>query len=261
MIDTAESKRWQNHCILCLLRFSVGPQRSHSDFKDGPTGLSGDKMSKPTAKSADKGKGPASPSAPAPAAAAQPPAAASRSTTQRNSIIDVLADGKTVFTTEDGSKYVGEFKDHKFHGQGELRWADGVTLYKGVYFEGAMQGRGVLKTKAGTYEGEFVRNKMHGRGTFVYEDKSKYVGSFESGERCGKGELVYADGSKYVGSFKVIILHRKLASNVCAVRSPARRWKVHEPRRHSLQWGVALWKKAWCRDARVWEREQVRGRF
>ena len=126
-----------------------------------------------------------------------------RTTTQRNSVIDVLADGKTLFTTEDGSTYIGPFKEHKFHGLGELRWADGVTWYKGEYVEGAMQGKGTLHTKAGTYEGDFANNKMHGQGSFAYADGSKYLGAFENGERSGQGQLTYADGSKYVGTFKV----------------------------------------------------------
>ena len=121
----------------------------------------------------------------------------------RNSVIDVLDNGKTVFTTEDGSKYIGEFKDHKFHGIGELRWADGVTWYRGDYVEGAMHGKGTLKTKAGTYEGNFAHNKMHGQGTFSYVDGSTYVGAFENGERSGSGKLTYTNGSVYIGTFKV----------------------------------------------------------
>ncbi len=127
-----------------------------------------------------------------------------RITTQRNSVIDFQADGRTIFTTEDGAKYVGDFNDHRFHGFGELRWADGVTWYRGEYVEGAMQGKGTLKTKAGTYEGDFFANKMHGKGIFTYLDKSQYVGTFENGERSGKGELIYSNGNKYVGSFKVL---------------------------------------------------------
>jgi hypothetical protein len=122
---------------------------------------------------------------------------------KRSSVIEALPDGRSALTMEDGAKYTGAFKDHKFHGLGELRWADGVTLYKGEYVEGAMHGRGTLKTKAGTYEGPFVNNKMHGQGTFTYEDGSVYVGGFENGERSGAGTLSYGNKSKYVGKFKV----------------------------------------------------------
>lgn len=73
----------------------------------------------------------------------------------------------------------------------------------GDYVYGFMQGKGTLKTKAGSYEGSFENNQMHGHGTFSGADGSRYVGPFEHGERSGRGTLTFADGGKYVGPFVV----------------------------------------------------------
>ena len=68
---------------------------------------------------------------------------------------------------------------------------------------GMMHGRGLLKTKAGTYDGMFENNEMHGPGSFTTADGAKFTGTFEHGERAGQGTLVFSDGGKYVGPFQV----------------------------------------------------------
>ena len=88
-----------------------------------------------------------------------------RSMTSRNSVIDFLDTGQQSIQTQDGSKYVGAWKDGKMHGEGELR-GEGGMYYKGMFDMGSMHGNGKLKTVTGTYEGEFKTNKMHGKGTF-----------------------------------------------------------------------------------------------
>jgi hypothetical protein len=62
---------------------------------------------------------------------------------------------------------------------------------------------GVLETPVGTYTGEFVENKMHGKGKFTYKDGSVYVGGFAEGLKHGKGKLSHKDGSGLEGNFMV----------------------------------------------------------
>ena len=78
-----------------------------------------------------------------------------------------------------GPKYVGEFKDDKFHGQGTYTWADGNK-----------------------YVGEFKDDKQDGHGTYTFASGEKYVGEFKEGKRNGQGTWAFADGRKYVGEFK-----------------------------------------------------------
>ena len=59
----------------------------------------------------------------------------------------------------DGAKYIGEFKDDKYHGQGTLKFADGEK-----------------------YIGEFKDDKRHGQGTYTSPDGTKYVGEWKDGK-------------------------------------------------------------------------------
>lgn len=53
----------------------------------------------------------------------------------------------------------------------------------------------------GTYKGNFKNGKMHGQGTFLFNNGTKYVGSFVNGKVQGKGTMTYPNGDKYVGDF------------------------------------------------------------
>lgn len=45
-------------------------------------------------------------------------------------------------------------------------------------------------------------NCVHGQGTQVYADGSKYIGQFKNGLSEGEGQLISPTGEKYVGTFK-----------------------------------------------------------
>lgn len=45
-------------------------------------------------------------------------------------------------------------------------------------------------------------NCVHGLGTEVYADGSKYIGQFKNGLSEGQGQLIMPNGEKYVGTFK-----------------------------------------------------------
>ena len=85
--------------------------------------------------------------------------------------------GTETFTN--GSKYVGEYKDGKYHGNGTFTFVGGSS-----------------------YVGEFKDNKKHGNGTFAYSNGSSYVGEFKNGKYNGKGTTTLADGTIFIGEFK-----------------------------------------------------------
>jgi len=62
-----------------------------------------------------------------------------------------------VFTSDDGSKYTGEWKDDIQHGKGEMIRASGKV-----------------------YNGDFVEGKRHGYGVCKFPDGSKYEGYWEN---------------------------------------------------------------------------------
>ena len=82
-------------------------------------------------------------------------------------------------TWADGSKYVGEWKDGKQHGQGIYTWADGEK-----------------------YVGEYKDGKSHGQGTNTWANGNKYVGAWQDDKQHGQGTYTYSNGDKYVGEWK-----------------------------------------------------------
>ena len=82
-------------------------------------------------------------------------------------------------TFPNDTKYVGEFKDGKLHGQGTATMANGDK-----------------------YLGEFKDNNRSGQGTYTYANGAKYAGEFKDSKQNGQGTLTFADGNKYVGEHK-----------------------------------------------------------
>ena len=77
-----------------------------------------------------------------------------------------------------GGKYEGEWKDLKWHGQGEFTFSDGRR-----------------------YVGEWKDGNYHGHGTFTYSDGSEYKGEWKDGKKNGQGIHTFDDGEKYVGEW------------------------------------------------------------
>jgi len=113
-------------------------------------------------------------------------------------------DGKILIGTatySGGARYVGGFKNDKPHGQGTFTYSDG-SKYFGEWKDGKGHGQGIKTWKDGRkYTGGFKNDEPHGQGTFIYPDGSKYFGQYKDGKRHGEGTLTYSDGKTYIGQF------------------------------------------------------------
>ena len=76
------------------------------------------------------------------------------------------------WTSSSGNKYVGEWKDDKYNGQGTYTFSSGEK-----------------------YVGEYKDNKRHGQGTYTFANGDKYVGEFKDGDYNGRGITYSANGS------------------------------------------------------------------
>jgi len=81
-----------------------------------------------------------------------------------------------LYLWENGTKYMGEWKDGKRHGQGNMTYHDGSK-----------------------FVGKWKDGKKHGQGTDTYGDGRKYVGEWKDGERWN-GTLYDKEG-KIIGKF------------------------------------------------------------
>ena len=86
--------------------------------------------------------------------------------------------GSTI--SANGSKYVGEFKDGKYHGQGQHCIGD-------------------QKYDHDEYNGEFSQGAYEGQGTFRWADGRKYVGEWKEGKQWTEKE--YCKDRKLIGNY------------------------------------------------------------
>jgi hypothetical protein len=105
-----------------------------------------------------------------------------------------------------GDKYVGEFRDGKFNGQGTMTRSNGgkyVGEFRDGYFNG--QGTEFYSSDGSTYAGDFKGGRPHGNGTWTAPNSSggedEYVGEFNNGSMTGQGTYTYASGEVEVGIF------------------------------------------------------------
>ena len=109
--------------------------------------------------------------------------------------------GQGTWTHPDTAKYVGEWKDGKFHGKGTLT-AD-ILKIEGEWKDGKEHGQATQLFRHGDkLEGKFKDGKINGHGTYTFSNGDKYVGNFKDGKYHGQGTYFYPDGSKYEGEFK-----------------------------------------------------------
>jgi len=114
--------------------------------------------------------------------------------------------GKGSLLFPHGAIYVGYFQDDLFHDKGAI--SDPKYWYVGEWNSGVCKGSGVycmyddqdasLKT---IYEGQFDENARHGTGKETYPDCSCYQGQYVNNFKTGKGRFIWKEGATYEGDF------------------------------------------------------------
>ena len=88
------------------------------------------------------------------------------------------ADGHGEYHYPD-AKYVGEWKNGKYHGKGK------INFYNGNNFEGQWR------------DGKFI-----GLVTYNFPDGGIYIGGWKDGNQHGESKLIYPDGSTIECAYK-----------------------------------------------------------
>lgn len=84
--------------------------------------------------------------------------------------------------------------------------------YSGGCKEGFADGYGVV-SGTGSYRGDFLAGKKHGRGVKVMPNGDRYEGDFSDDYRHGKGVYIWGDktpwaGDRYEGEYRRDLRHR-----------------------------------------------------
>ena len=123
------------------------------------------------------------------------------------------------FTYSSGMKYVGEWRDDKYNGQGTLYangstrqgiWADGVII-RSVIVQPPLvtnQATNVSPAQAVSFgnlpacQGSNTSYWSNCFGSKTDPSGTTYVGEFKGGKRSGQGTFIFANGNKYVGEWR-----------------------------------------------------------
>ena len=107
-----------------------------------------------------------------------------------------------LFLGKNGDYYMGQLKEGKFEGKGELE-IQGVSRYKGEFRNDLPEGKGIFEDYENFYKynGDWVMGCKTGRGVLEFSDGTKYEGEFKNDLYDGIGVLKFSNGNKYEGEF------------------------------------------------------------
>ena len=94
---------------------------------------------------------------------------------------DGLFDGQGVYVGSDGMRYDGEWKNGNFDGHGKLSFSSGLR-YEGQFRANSYSGFGsMLLPNGARYDGEYLLNTPHGIGVYTNASGSIYAGRWNHG--------------------------------------------------------------------------------
>lgn len=114
-----------------------------------------------------------------------------------------LLNGKGIFLNEKKCKYIGDFKNTRRWGKGEI--TTDKLHYEGDFVNNQMHGQGRIKflRDGSEYQGTFKNDEIEGYGKFTYRNGDKYQGQVKFGKMHGNGIYTYKNGKVYKGMFNM----------------------------------------------------------
>jgi len=107
----------------------------------------------------------------------------------------------------DGIVYTGEWRGRRRDGNGVQVWPAGQR-YEGQFVRDGVHGHGCYSQADGlTYAGQWSSGKKHGDGRETFPDGTEYEGQYKTNDWSGKGKFVCSNGSVYEGQFWENMIH------------------------------------------------------
>ena len=113
---------------------------------------------------------------------------------------------KGAYVFPNGDKYNGDFVHLPEggllrQGKGEHIGNDGLK-YEGEWLDDKMHGKGKMNCASGAvYEGDFDMNRFHGYGKYTWPDGSFFEGSFKENKMTGEGRFTDVNNEVWLGEF------------------------------------------------------------
>ncbi|NJM27795.1 MAG: hypothetical protein HC856_05375 [Pseudanabaena sp. RU_4_16] len=86
--------------------------------------------------------------------------------------------------------------------RGKISMQQGRVVYEGDLVNDKPSGKGKIKAKTYSCEGDFLNGELNGRGFCKYTNGDRYEGEFRNDKFNGKGTIEYANGDRYEGEFR-----------------------------------------------------------
>lgn len=116
-------------------------------------------------------------------------------------VVNGNATGIGTLTYNNGSKYVGQFRDNIMHGFGVLVVGK-KDIYMGSFKRGVRDGYGIGMLENGdVYEGQYKNDLRDGLGKYTYPNGDFFWGEFIGGKQSAGGVFSWHNGLKYIGDF------------------------------------------------------------
>lgn len=112
--------------------------------------------------------------------------------------------GKGHFDLPDGSQYDGDWKEVSGRKcrEGHGKFTCGPETYIGDWLADRMEGKGEYSYASGAiYRGDFKDNLMHGEGEYTFPDGAAYKGSWSTNKMHGVGTYLDKEGNVFSGKF------------------------------------------------------------
>ena len=94
-----------------------------------------------------------------------------------------------------GDRYVGDFQNNAYNGQGTYYTAGG-DRFVGGFLDGEFHGSGTYYYSCGDiYRGGFKRNLFHGWGVYTWANGEKEAGEYEFGELVRNSSIILSRGN------------------------------------------------------------------
>ncbi len=116
---------------------------------------------------------------------------------EKNCVEGDCKNGRGEMVLDDGSRYLGDFKDGKMEGEGKIFFSGANDLSERVLSRLKDANNRSLNINGAFYTGEFSNNLMHGKGEFVFQNRSRYIGVFVMGKFGDNGTFYNDDGDMY----------------------------------------------------------------
>ena len=119
----------------------------------------------------------------------------------QGSLVAWRFEGQGTYQNEE-ERYVGEFDNGLYHGQGSVTYAaEGSGSYTGQFEKGSYNGKGVYELGEQRWDGTFVAGVFQGPGTHTDAEGNIHSGEFVDWVLNGEGSITSPDGKVKKGTF------------------------------------------------------------